>query len=76
MTNRNAEPKRPIDSHGRFVSRRCPECGDGTLQLERADSAIYGTSFDWACDGLVDPENPNVELQACSYQFRHGDKFP
>ena len=41
---------------GRFISSACPECGNGTLRQE---------GDGWRCDGLIDPENPAAELEAC-----------
>lgn len=56
--------ERPRDSRGHFVSMRCPMSAcDGHLQAE--EDRVLGTV--WRCDGLIDPENPAVELQPCPY---------
>ena len=48
----------PRDDQGRFIPLACddPDC-DGRLMREQDG---------WRCNGLVDPNNPNKELQACA----------
>lgn len=47
----------PQDDKGRFIPVKCELCGGGTLRYQ-------GSGF-WSCDGLLDPEDPNKELEAC-----------
>lgn len=55
------------DDRGRFVPLTCPRPNcDGKLHYE-------GNGV-WHCDGLVDPENPQNELQACNYVRYQGEK--
>lgn len=49
----------PRDERGRFLSKTCPECGDGRLHRE-------GDGY-WHCDGLIDPEDVTKELEPCYY---------
>lgn len=60
----------PRDHHGRFIPVKCPDpnCGAGKL--------IYEGDGIWECDGLLDPENPNREFDACPYAHRDGDPWP
>lgn len=53
--------------NGHFVGRDCPECG-GKLQPEG--------DGDWRCDGLIDPEDPRKELEACERAIVSGVLFP
>lgn len=50
---------RPYDDRGRFVPLKCrnPAC-DGKL--------VYMGHRSWECDGLIDPGDPNKELECCS----------
>jgi hypothetical protein len=57
--------ERPRDNHGRFVPTACELCGDGSLK--------HQGSGHWTCDGLIDPEDPNKELQACPGHHFDGD---
>jgi hypothetical protein len=60
----NFDPKAsgPRDDKGRFIPTLCNQCGDGHLRHQ-------GDRL-WACDGLLDPEDPNKELEACpAYHF-------
>lgn len=57
------------DSRGQFIKKECPECGDQLVMECHADGAIT-----WRCDGLIDPEDENKELQACKYETWSGDK--
>jgi len=50
----------PRGIDGRFISRKCPICKNGILQLEYDRWGNY-----WMCDGLLDPENVNKQLQPC-----------
>lgn len=54
----------PRDGNGRRVSRICPVCDCGVLQYE-------GDGI-WRCDGLVDHENPEKELEACTFTHENG----
>lgn len=58
----------PRDENGRFVPLACPvpTC-DGTLRYQGHRS--------WECDGLVDPENTNRELQACTFDHLDGHHY-
>ena len=62
----------PRDNKGHFVPLDCPDplCG-GRLQ---EDSGYRGETI-WTCDGLVDPEDDNKELQACNFSHRPGDPY-
>ena len=65
----SATPQRPQDDAGRFVPIACPDINcDGTLRYE-------GEGV-WRCDGLVDPNDENKPLEACSFSHRQGDKYP
>ena len=55
----------PRDKNGQFISKQCPEC-DGTLQPEKCRD--FG-NISWCCDGLIDPENTDLELQPCMYSM-------
>ena len=56
----------PYDLRGQFVPRQCPVDGcDGTL---RPDGPNH-----WACDGLLDPNDENKELQPCRYSHHNGE---
>lgn len=56
----------PRDASGRFVPKECPVCG-GTLEYEG-----HGV---WACDGLVDPEDPSKELECCPFDHFDGEIY-
>jgi hypothetical protein len=52
----------PRDNHGRFLPTACDLCGCGNLRHQGEGH--------WQCDGLLDPEDPNKELEACpAYHF-------
>ena len=55
----------PRDNKGRFVPRACPICDNGHLQPD-------GDGY-WRCDGLLDPEDENKELEPCLYTHHDGD---
>ena len=60
--------KQPYDEQGRKVSRDCPNpdcCGT----LQDIGNAI------WECDGLVDPNDPNKELEACAFTHQDGEPY-
>lgn len=42
----------------------CPECRSGNMQIEEED--MIGLDY-LICDGLVDPDDPNKELQPCMF---------
>lgn len=65
--------KQPYDDKGHFVSRECPnpDC-DGTLQYEVDPLTKVGI---WRCDGLVDPNDPNKELEACDFSHTDGEPY-
>lgn len=52
-------PIGPREPDGKFVSKSCPVCGNGTL--------VYEGLGIWRCDGLADPEDENKPLVACEY---------
>lgn len=58
----------PRDERGRFVPTTCPlpDCTPGHLKYEGGGH--------WRCDGLLDPNDPNKELEAC--WFFHIDGEP
>lgn len=62
--------KRPYDDKGRFVPLACPdpEC-DGNLVYE-SDPRFGGH---WRCNGLVDPNDPTKELDACTRTHFDGE---
>jgi len=66
-------PQQPYDEKGRKVSRECPnpDCC-GTLQFEEDRLTGYKV---WRCDGLVDPNNPNIELQPCWFSHNDGEPY-
>jgi hypothetical protein len=49
----------PRNHKGQYVSNKCknPLCSGKLVQV---------TPTLWECDGLVDPDDPNKELQACN----------
>lgn len=55
----------PRLKNGRFAPRDCPECQCGTLQYQEPGF--------WECDGLVDPENNQAELEPCHYGILDGE---
>jgi hypothetical protein len=60
--------KQPYDERGKKVSRACP------------NPDCYGTLQDmgngnWECDGLVDPNDPNKELEACTFTHQDGEPY-
>ena len=59
-------PLSPRDNNGRFVPKKCPVCG-GTLEYEG-----HGV---WACDGLVDPETTDKELECCPFDHFDGEIY-
>lgn len=61
--------RKPRDHKGRFVSAQCPrhECSAGVLQYE-------GDGI-WGCDGLADPGNSALELQACRFSHIDGTEY-
>lgn len=65
--------QQPYDEKGRKVSRLCPnlDC-DGTLQPE-IDPLTNKTR--WCCDGLVDPNDTNKELEACMFSHVDGEPY-
>jgi hypothetical protein len=58
--------KLPYDERGRKVSTACPnpDCS-GTLQHQ-------GYGF-WTCDGLIDPNDPDKELETCEFTHQDGE---
>jgi len=60
--------KKPYDESGRIVSVNCPnqDCC-GTLQ--------YVGGGSWECDGLVDPGDPNKDLDACAFSHQNGEPY-
>lgn len=60
--------RQPYDERGRKVSMECtnPDCC-GTLQ--------YAGNGTWECDGLVDPNDPNKELDACAFTHQDGEPY-
>lgn len=54
----------PRDAIGRAISKDCPKCGYGKLEYA-------GNGF-WTCNGLMDPENPQKELEACDFVHEDG----
>lgn len=66
--SRTSTVRRPIDDKGRFVPFMCPDPNcSGKLVLE---------GDVWVCDGLVDPNDENKELQECHFMHVDGDKYP
>lgn len=65
--------QQPYDEKGRKLSRLCPnpDCS-GTLQLEK--DTLTGREV-WQCDGLVDPNDPSQELQACEFSHIDGEPY-
>ena len=61
----------PRDDKGRFVPLDCPNplCS-GRLQQDHE----FGREV-WTCDGLVDPEDDNKELEACTFAHVPGDPY-
>lgn len=51
--------KQPRNSEGQFVSPKCDVCGCGDL-VPSGEPGVF------ECNGLIDPENENVELQPCT----------
>lgn len=60
--------KQPYDENGRQVPCICPnpDCS-GYLQYQ-------GNSL-WTCDGLVDPNDLNKELQPCDFSHTDGQPY-
>lgn len=60
--------KQPYNEKGHKVTRSCPnpDCS-GTLQNMGNGS--------WECDGLVDPNDPNQELEACAFSHQDGEPY-
>jgi len=58
----------PRDENGRFVTLACPvkNCG-GKL--------VYQGSRTWECDGLIDPDDPNKEPEACGFDHIDGLEY-
>lgn len=71
--------QQPYDDRGRRVSKACPnpDC-DGTLQPESVrdlqSGKLIGKTL-WRCNGLVDPNDPDKELQACEFSHMDGDPY-
>jgi hypothetical protein len=64
--DRHEVSRMPYDEAGHFVSKQCPIEGcDGKL--------VYEGNGSWACDGLVDPNDENKELEACLYAHFDGE---
>lgn len=57
----------PYDERGRAISCDCPKCGYGRLQYTRFKT--------WECDGLMDPEDVNKELQPCTFVHFDGERY-
>lgn len=57
--------RRPYDDNGRFVPIKCELCDAGSLRH-------MGNGF-WSCDGLLDPEDADKELQACPAFHQDGE---
>lgn len=58
--------RHPRDDKGRFVPIDCPDVDcDGRLQ--------HVGDGRYECDGLVDPDDPNSELQACGFSHHDGE---
>lgn len=60
---------RPYDWKGRFIPLACPVPSCGGRLLHEGDGI-------WECDGLIDPDDPNKELEVCTYSHRDGDPWP
>lgn len=60
--------KQPYDERGRKVVKACPnpDCC-GTLQHQ-------GDGL-WECDGLVDPNDQQKELEACAFSHQDGEPY-
>lgn len=61
----------PRDNKSHFIPLYCPNplCG-GRLQHNR----MYDQEI-WTCDGLVDPEDVNKELQPCEVSHVPGSPY-
>lgn len=59
---------RPRDNRGHFVPLSCPYFGcSGRL--------VYEGRGIWRCDGLIDPEDENKELEACGFFHVDGEFY-
>lgn len=58
------EPVAPHDQLGRFLDKKCPVCGNGTLK--------YQGNGHWRCDGLDDPNDSEKSLIACENTHEDG----
>lgn len=64
--------RRPYDEKGRFVSLVCPdEDCDGFLVPEKD---LLGLEC-WRCNGLVDPNDSDKDLEACEFVHIDGEKY-
>lgn len=66
----------PRDDKGHFVPLDCPNpfCSAGKLVYE-PHTYTYAAGGIWRCDGLVDPDDSNKELEACTFSHCDGDPY-
>ncbi len=58
----------PQDDKGRFVPLTCPDVNCSGMLRHEGDGL-------WRCDGLVDPNDENKELEACNFIHRQGATY-
>lgn len=65
--------KQPYDNKGHKVPFDCPNPNcSGRLQPETTSAECKTI---WRCDGLVDPNDPRKELEACEFTHTDGDLY-
>jgi len=58
----------PKDENGRYVQRQCPNPAcNGELAPQGGGN--------WACNGLVDPNNSQAELEVCTFSHKDGEPY-
>lgn len=68
MNHKASTERRPRDDHGHFVPLECPVSGcDGKL--------VHEGDGIWQCNGLVDPDDENKQLEACRYAHFDGERY-
>lgn len=67
--NSRVSSEGPRNEKGQYVTLTCPD-------INCSGQLVYGGDGKWYCDGLVDPNHPDKELEACGFAHWNGDKYP
>jgi hypothetical protein len=67
----------PRDNKGHFVPLDCLDanCSAGRLVYEPKRYPGQPIVHVWRCDGLLDPNDPSKELEACPFSHIDGESY-